>query len=365
MARRLRAGNEFSDHVTERQNYLWLAHSKLRACSVGPELLTGALPEHVGGESRLQRGGKTIWAKPFLSGEKNMSHTVANLEYHHFKYASFRRPGDVHIHFFGAATLSFADGIKTQPGDVFRDRDEGVRRTAAQSAWPRDQRRLRLWRRSDALTAMDIAAIFADWGTTNRRAWAVDRAAPCSIAGRDNHGLLGVKDRAFEASFRGFVGDWLSGAPGIPVLMAGMVGSKLGWREAPYVETPASFADLARTMVELPTLDGHPVRIVPGLVCRASGTPDVMRGEETQLFGLWLQTRADRLCVLPGHPFQMGGDQERRRRRFPYLYDWRDLRPAFELGHDRAVNAARCTRITSRPSGRASPPPHSKVRVAC
>src|SRR5258707_13012588 len=53
-------------------------------------------------------------------------------------------------------------------------------------------------------------------------------------------------------------------------------------------------------MVELPALDGHPVRIVPGLVCRASGTPDVMRGEETQLFGLWLQSRMDRLCVLPG-----------------------------------------------------------------
>src|SRR3954466_16015873 len=112
-------GNEFSDHVTERHNYLWLAHSKLRACSVGPELRVGDLPEHVAGDSRLIRGGKTIWQKPFLSGEKNMSHTFANLEYHHFKYTQFRRPGDVHIHFFGAATLSFADGIRTEPGDTF------------------------------------------------------------------------------------------------------------------------------------------------------------------------------------------------------------------------------------------------------
>jgi len=112
-------GNEFSDHVTERQNYLWLAHSKLRACAVGPELVTGALPEHLTGDSRLIRDGKTIWQKPFLSGESNMSHTVANLEYHHFKYAQFRRPGDVHVHYFGAATLSFADGIRTQPGDLF------------------------------------------------------------------------------------------------------------------------------------------------------------------------------------------------------------------------------------------------------
>ncbi|HEY4164761.1 MAG TPA: AraD1 family protein [Dongiaceae bacterium] len=112
-------GNEFSDHITERQNYLWLAHSKLRSCAIGPELRIGALPDHLAGESRLIRGGETIWKKPFLSGEANMSHTVANLEFHHFKYVQFRRPGDVHIHFFGAATLSFADGIRTEPGDLF------------------------------------------------------------------------------------------------------------------------------------------------------------------------------------------------------------------------------------------------------
>ncbi len=147
---------------------------------------------------------------------------------------------------------------------------------------------------------MNIAAIFADWGTTNRRAWAVDRDGTVLGHRKDDQGLLGVKDRAFEASFRTFLGDWLAEAPGAPVLMAGMVGSKLGWREAPYVETPAAFADLTRNMVELDPLDGHPIRIVPGMVCRASGTPDVMRGEETQLFGLWRKTGGDRLCVLPG-----------------------------------------------------------------
>lgn len=112
-------GNEYSDHVTERQNYLYLAHSKLRACSIGPELLVDDLPDKLEGESRILRGNEIIWRKPFHSGEGNMSHTIANLEYHHFKYAQFRRPGDVHIHFFGTATLSFADGIKTQPGDIF------------------------------------------------------------------------------------------------------------------------------------------------------------------------------------------------------------------------------------------------------
>jgi hypothetical protein len=112
-------GNEFSDHVTERQNYLYLAHSKLRVCALGPELLTGALPKDVRGTSRILRGNAIAWEKPFLSGEDNMSHTIANLEAHHFKYPLFRRPGDVHIHFFGTATLSFSDGFKTAPGDVF------------------------------------------------------------------------------------------------------------------------------------------------------------------------------------------------------------------------------------------------------
>ena len=111
-------GNEFSDHVTERENYLWLAHSKLRQASLGPELRLGDLPADVRGMSRIRRGDHTIWEKPFLTGEKNMSHTIANLEHHHFKNALCRRPGDVHVHFFGTATLSFADGIRAEPGDT-------------------------------------------------------------------------------------------------------------------------------------------------------------------------------------------------------------------------------------------------------
>ncbi|WP_202842819.1 AraD1 family protein [Luteimonas saliphila] len=112
-------GNEFSDHVTERQNYLYLAHSKLRCCAIGPELRTGALPRDLRGSSRLRRGDTVVWEKPFLTGEANMCHSLENLEYHHFKYAAHRRPGDVHLHFFGTATLSFADGIRAEPGDVF------------------------------------------------------------------------------------------------------------------------------------------------------------------------------------------------------------------------------------------------------
>jgi hypothetical protein len=111
--------NEFSDHVTERINYLYLAHSKLREASFGPEILVGALPADVRGTSRIWRDGKVIFEKPFLSGEANMSHTLANLEHHHFKYPLFCQPGDLHVHMFGTATLSFADGLVPKPGDTF------------------------------------------------------------------------------------------------------------------------------------------------------------------------------------------------------------------------------------------------------
>ena len=111
--------NEFSDHVTERINYLYLAHSKLRPASFGPEILVGELPADIRGTSRIRRGGAVIWEKPFLSGEANMSHSFANLEHHHFKYDVFCQPGDLHVHMFGTATLSFADGIKAQAGDRF------------------------------------------------------------------------------------------------------------------------------------------------------------------------------------------------------------------------------------------------------
>ncbi len=103
--------NEFSDHAMERINYLYLAHSKIRPCSFGPEILVGELPAHIEGTSRIRRDGAVIWEKPFLSGEANMSHSFANLEHHHFNYPLFRQPGDLHVHILGTATLSVSDGI--------------------------------------------------------------------------------------------------------------------------------------------------------------------------------------------------------------------------------------------------------------
>jgi hypothetical protein len=112
-------GNEFADHVLERQNYLYLAHSKLRPCALGPEVLLGELPADVQGTVRVRRGEHVVWEGAWQSGEANMSHSLANLEHHHFKYRLFRRPGDVHVHFIGAAVLSFSAGVRTEAGDVF------------------------------------------------------------------------------------------------------------------------------------------------------------------------------------------------------------------------------------------------------
>ncbi len=103
----------------EAQNYLYLAHSKLRACSFGPELRVGELPPKISGRVRIEREKQTLWEETFLTGEDYMVYAIASLEHHHFKYEMFRRPGDVHCHFFGTSTLSRNAGVITQPGDIF------------------------------------------------------------------------------------------------------------------------------------------------------------------------------------------------------------------------------------------------------
>lgn len=115
----LTMANEFSDHQMEKKNYLYLAPSKLRNCSIGPELVIGDLEfEDVPGKVKIVRNGSTVWTKDIWTGEKNMSYSVSNLEHHHFKHEAHRRPGDVHIHFFGADAFSFGDGVALESGDL-------------------------------------------------------------------------------------------------------------------------------------------------------------------------------------------------------------------------------------------------------
>jgi hypothetical protein len=111
-------GNEFSDHVMEKKNYLYLAPSKLRQCAIGPELvITDDFSEWTGTVSVL-RDGDPVWTSSIRTGEKNMAHSLQNLEYHHFKYAAHRLPGQAHVHFFGADAFSFGHQVALQAGDI-------------------------------------------------------------------------------------------------------------------------------------------------------------------------------------------------------------------------------------------------------
>jgi hypothetical protein len=126
-------GNEFSDHKFERRNYLNLAGSKLRVCSLGPELVLGAPFANISGNVSIERAGATLWHKEIASGEQNMCHSLANLEHHHFKFAGHRQPGSIHVHFYGADALSFGDNIVLVEGDITEVRFEGFGRALRNS----------------------------------------------------------------------------------------------------------------------------------------------------------------------------------------------------------------------------------------
>lgn len=118
--------NEFSDHILEKTNYLYLAPSKLRTCAIGPELIVGGEFEDVSGKVSVHRDGDVLWCKDVHTGESNMSHSLANLEHHHFKYDVHRNPGDAHVYFYGADAFSFGEGVKLVDGDTMTVAWEGL-----------------------------------------------------------------------------------------------------------------------------------------------------------------------------------------------------------------------------------------------
>ncbi len=121
-------GNEFSDHKFEKRNYLNLAGSKLRNCSLGPELAVGASFQAISGRISIDRKGAKLWEKAIETGEENMCHSLANVEHHHFKFDAHRQPGTIHIHFYGAHSLSFGDGIELAQSDWVTVSFEGLGR---------------------------------------------------------------------------------------------------------------------------------------------------------------------------------------------------------------------------------------------
>jgi hypothetical protein len=124
----LATGNEFSDHRFERRNYLNLAGSKLRSSAIGPELTLAPAFDAVPGEVWIERRGTRIWSRAVASGEAEMSHSLRNIEHHHFKFEGHRRPGDLHVHFFGAPVLSFSEQIRLRAGDVMAVQFDGFGR---------------------------------------------------------------------------------------------------------------------------------------------------------------------------------------------------------------------------------------------
>lgn len=121
-------GNEFSDHSFEKKNYLNLAASKLRTCAIGPELVVDPDFRSVSVDVHVKRNGAMLWEAEFRTGEEEMCHSLQNLEHHHFKFESHRRPGDIHVHFFGTERLSFSSGVRLQEGDQMQVAFEGFGR---------------------------------------------------------------------------------------------------------------------------------------------------------------------------------------------------------------------------------------------
>ena len=121
-------GNEFSDHRFEKKNYLNLAGSKIRTCSLGPELVLDPVFQSVPGRVTIERGGTVLWTKEIVTGEAAMCHNLQNIEHHHFKFATHRRPGDLHVHYYGAHSLSFGAGLQLVDGDAMVVAFEGFGR---------------------------------------------------------------------------------------------------------------------------------------------------------------------------------------------------------------------------------------------
>lgn len=124
----LTTGNEFSDHVLEKKNYLYLAPSKLRQCAIGPEIVINAGFNDIHGEVSVERGGDIVWSENIRTGESNMSHSLANIEHHHFKHSAHTIPYQAHIHFFGADAFSFGKNIALQDNDIMKIYWEGFGR---------------------------------------------------------------------------------------------------------------------------------------------------------------------------------------------------------------------------------------------
>ena len=148
-------------------------------------------------------------------------------------------------------------------------------------------------------SADSVARLIAlDWGTSNLRASVLGVRGAVLDTRWAPVGVMAVPERRFEEALQALCGDWLR-EPRRPLVASGMIGSRQGWVEAPYLDCPATLRDAASRLTAVPLRSGARLYVVPGLRCTGDdGQADVMRGEETQLWGAGLPD--DGCCVLPG-----------------------------------------------------------------
>lgn len=148
------------------------------------------------------------------------------------------------------------------------------------------------------MTAAASALIAIDWGTSNLRANLLDAHGRAIETRAAPGGVMAVKDGRFAEALLSLCGDWIDRRAGA-LIASGMIGSRQGWKEAAYLSCPADLAEAAAQLTRVEVKPGVTLHIVPGLTCRSpDGEDDVMRGEETQMWGADLA--AGSICVLPG-----------------------------------------------------------------
>lgn len=145
--------------------------------------------------------------------------------------------------------------------------------------------------------ASEPALIGIDWGTSSLRAFLIGVDGEVLDQISKPEGILHVKNGDFEGVFKDLIGSW---APGLPIIASGMITSRNGWIEAPYVQVPSGVQALADALVMLTTSDGTVVTFVTGITTDHDGVPDVMRGEETQIIGASALGILDGVFVMPG-----------------------------------------------------------------
>ncbi|MBS9718068.1 2-dehydro-3-deoxygalactonokinase [Pseudohalocynthiibacter aestuariivivens] len=147
--------------------------------------------------------------------------------------------------------------------------------------------------------ASDPVLIGIDWGTSSLRAFLIGAQGEVLDRISTSQGIMHVPNRDFDLVFNALVSEWPA-ACNVPVIASGMITSRNGWVETPYINVPSGAQELAENLMSFETADGTIVRFVTGMTTEHNGAPDVMRGEETQIVGAFSLGMGDGVVVMPG-----------------------------------------------------------------